>query len=78
MSQDDISRRLSKLEETQETLEDSINSLNTTIALLNQTVVSMSKSEESRQQFVNRTVLFVVGGLISAVLAWVLRGGLGQ
>ena len=78
MSQDDISRRLSKLEETQEALEDSINSLNTTIALLNQTVVSMSKSEESRQQFVNRTVLFVVGGLISAVLAWVLRGGLGQ
>ena len=78
MSQEDFKRRISRLEESHETLEDSLNKLNTTIALLNQTVESMAKREEKRQQFMDRTVLFVVGGIISAFIAWVVRGGLGQ
>jgi prefoldin subunit 5 len=78
MSQEDFKRRISRLEESHETLEDSLNQLNTTIALLNQTVETMSKREEKRQQFMDRTVLFVVGGIISAFIAWVIRGGLGQ
>ena len=78
MSQEDFNRRISRLEESQETLENSLNQLNTTIALLNQTVESMSKREEKRQQFQDRTVLFVVGSIVAAVSAWVFRGGLGQ
>ena len=77
MSQDDVGRRLSKLEQSHEALEDSLYKLNTTIALLNQTVEAMAKREEKRQQFQDRTVLFVVGSLVAAVSAWVFRGGLG-
>ena len=78
MSQEDFKRRISRLEESHETLEDSLNKLNTTIALLNQTVETMAKREEKRQQFMDRTILFLVGGIISAFIAWVVRGGLGQ
>ena len=78
MSQEDFKRRISRLEESHETLEDSLNKLNTTIALLNQTVESMAKREEKRQQFMDRTILFVVGGIISAFIAWIVKGGLGQ
>ena len=78
MSQEDFNRRISRLEESQETLENSLNQLNTTIALLNQTVESMSKREEKRQQFQDRTILFVVGSTVAAVSAWIFRGGLGQ
>lgn len=78
MSQEDFNRRLAKLEESHNSLEDSLNNLNTTIALLNQTVEAMSKREEKRQLLVDRSILFVIGGFISAVIAWVIRGGLGQ
>jgi len=78
VNDEDFQRRLNRLETSHETLEDSLNQLNTTIALLNQTVESMAKREEKRQQFQDRTILFVVGGIISAAVAWVVRGGLGQ
>lgn len=78
MSEEDLERRLAKLEQSQDHLEASIVQLNTTIALLNQTVETMAKNEEKRQQLLDRSVLFVVGGFISAVVAWVVRGGLGQ
>jgi uncharacterized coiled-coil protein SlyX len=78
VNDEDFQRRLDRLEVSHETLEDSLNQLNTTIALLNQTVETMAKREEKRQQFLDRTILFAVGGVISAVVAWVVRGGLGQ
>ena len=78
MSNEDLLRRLGNLESSHQNLEESLNQLNTTIALLNQTVETMSKSEEKRRQFVDRAVLFGVGGIISAVVAWIVRGGLGQ
>jgi len=78
MTQEDVKRRIDRLEESHQTLEDSLYRLNTTIALLNQTVEAMAKREEKRQQFFDRTSLFVVGGIISAFLAWVIRGGLSQ
>ena len=78
MTQEDVKRRIDRLEESHQSLEDSLYKLNTTIALLNQTVEAMSKREEKRQQFTDRTSLFVVGGIISAIMAWVIRGGLGQ
>ena len=78
MTQEDVKRRIDRLEESHQTLEDSLYRLNTTIALLNQTVEAMAKREEKRQQFFDRTSLFAVGGIISAFLAWVIRGGLSQ
>ena len=78
MSAEDLERRIGKLEESHDALEASIVQLNTTIALLNQTVETMAKNEEKRQQMLDRSILFVIGGFISAVVAWVVRGGLGQ
>ncbi len=78
MSQEDLERRVLRLEESHDNLEDSLTKLNTTIALLNQTVEIMSKNEEKRQQLLDRSLLFVIGGFISAVIAWIVRGGLGQ
>ena len=78
MSSDDLTRRVEKLEESHDHLETTISQLNTTIALLNQTVETMSKNEEKRQQMLDRSVLFIIGGFISAIIAWVVRGGLGQ
>lgn len=78
MSAEDLERRISKLEENHDDLESSIIQLNTTIALLNQTVDLMAKNEEKRQQLLDRSVLFVIGGFVSAIIAWIVRGGLGQ
>lgn len=78
MSQEDLERRVLRLEESHDDLEASITKLNTTIALLNQTVEIMSKNEEKRQQLLDRSLLFVIGGFISAIIAWIVRGGLGQ
>ena len=78
MSAEDLERRIGKLEESHDALEATIVRLNTTIALLNQTVETMARNEEKRQQMLDRSVLFVIGGFISAVVAWVVRGGLGQ
>lgn len=75
---DDLTRRVEKLEESHDHLESTISQLNTTIALLNQTVETMAKNEEKRQQMLDRSVLFIIGGFISAAIAWVVRGGLGQ
>lgn len=78
MNPEEFEKRVEKLESSQEGLKSSVHELNTTIALLNQTVEIMAKNEEKRQQLLDRSVLFVVGGFISAVVAWVVRGGLGQ
>jgi len=78
MNTDDLERRISRLETTQQDLEDTIAQLNTTIALLNQTVEVMSKNAEKRQQMMDRGILFIIGGFISATVAWIVRGGLGQ
>lgn len=78
MNPEEFERRLVKLEESHEDLNDSVVKLNTTIALLNQTIEMMAKNEEKRQQLLDRSVLFVIGGFISAAVAWVVRGGLGQ
>ena len=51
MTQQDVERRIDRLEESHQILEDSLYKLNTTIALLNQTVEAMAKREEKKQQF---------------------------
>jgi len=78
MNPDELEKRVDKLESSNDDIKSAIYELNTTIALLKQTVETMSKNEEKRQQLLDRSVLFVVGGFISAIVAWVVRGGLGQ
>lgn len=75
---EDLERRVSRLEESHDHLEGTISKLNTTIALLNQTVENLAKGEEKRQQLLDRSFLFIVGGFISAFIAWIVRGGLGS
>jgi len=76
MSKEDLERRVSSLESSHDDLSDGVNALNTTIAVLNQTVVAMSKNEDKRQQFMDRALLFGVGGIMTAFISWVIRGGL--
>lgn len=74
----DDTKRVDKLEEAYNELEKNISELNTTIALLNQSLDNLIKKEEKRQQMVDRSLLFVIGGFVSAAVAWVVRGGLGS
>lgn len=74
----DDTKRVDKLEEAYNELEKNISELNTTIALLNQSLDNLIKREEKRQQMVDRSLLFVIGGFVSAAVAWVVRGGLGS
>lgn len=74
---DEYARRLDKLENAYEELEKHISELNTTIALLNQSLQGLIDKEQKRQMMRDRSLLFVIGSLISAVMAWIIRGGLG-
>lgn len=76
MTEEDTIRRVERLEEEIARLCATINDLNLTIALLNKTVESISASEKRRTELRDKSILFVVGGLISAVVVWVINGGL--
>ena len=78
MSDEDLERRITKLEQSHDDLSQNLTQLNTTIALLNQTVEIMSKNEEKRQQILDRSVLFIIGGIATAFLSWIIRGGLSE
>jgi prefoldin subunit 5 len=68
---DDINRRL-------DDIESNLNKLHTKVALLDQAISNLTRQEEKQQQTKERVFLFVVGGFISAIVAWVVRGGLGS
>lgn len=76
MSEEDTLRRIEKLEEEISRLCATINELNLTIVVLNKTVESMSIAEKRRAELRDKSILFVVGGVISAVLGWIISGGL--
>ena len=76
MSEEDTLRRIEKLEEEISRLCATINELNLTIVVLNKTVESMSLAEKRRAELRDKSILFVVGGVISAALGWIISGGL--
>ena len=76
MADEDTIRRVERLEDEISKLAKTISDLNTSIAILNTTVGAMTESENRRAALRDKTLLFVVGGLISAVIAWVIKGGL--
>lgn len=59
-------------------LEETINSLNITIALLEQTIRNLKSESDGRAAFTSKITFFLVGGVLSATMAFVLRGGLVQ
>jgi uncharacterized coiled-coil protein SlyX len=76
MGEEDTLRRIEKLEEEISRLCLTINELNLIIAVLNKTVENMSVIERRRSELRDKSILFVVGGIISAVLGWIVSGGL--
>ena len=76
MSEDDTLRRVERLEEEISRLCATINELNLTIVVLNKTVENMSASEKRRAELRDKSILFVVGGFISAAVVWIINGGL--
>ena len=75
---EDLKRRVERLEETQDEFSEVIHQLNTTVALLNQTVKTMAEAEEKRETIRSRSLLFIIGGFISAFMAWIVGGGMSQ
>jgi prefoldin subunit 5 len=76
MSEDDTLRRIEKLEAEIERLCNTISELNLTIVVLNKTVESMSAAEKRRAELRDKSVLFIIGGFISAAVVWIINGGL--
>jgi len=76
MYEDDTLRRITRLEEEIVKLCATINELNLTIVVLNKTVENMSAAEKRRAEIRDKSILYVVGGLISAAVVWVINGGL--
>jgi len=73
---DQLEKRVSRLEQEQDTLGKALSTLNTTLALLNQSVETMASNEEKKKQLLDKGLLFVIGGFITAFVAWIVRGGL--
>ena len=71
MSEDDTLRRIEKLEAEIERLCNTISELNLTIVVLNKTVESMSAAEKRRAELRDKSVLFIIGGFISAAVVWI-------
>jgi prefoldin subunit 5 len=78
MSENDNLRRIDKLEEEISKLSLTISELSTSIAILNRIVENMNEAESRRAALKDKTILIAVGGFISAIVAWIIKGGLAQ
>lgn len=76
MAEDDTLRRVERLEEEISRLCITINELNLIIAVLNKTVESMGAAEKRRTELRDKSALYVIGGIISAAVVWIINGGL--
>jgi hypothetical protein len=61
---------------SEEELERKINKLVVQQALLEQTVKDLKNDQTSKEAFTEKVQFFLVGGVISAVIAFVVKGGL--
>ena len=83
MSTPDTEIRLARLEnevadldKKMDNLQTTIGQLNITIALLNQTMETLKGENEGRHQYNQRVSFFVVGGIVSAIITFIVKGGL--
>ena len=61
---------------SEEQLERQINQLIVQQALLEQTVSDLKRDRTTKEAFTEKVQFFLVGGVISAVIAFVVKGGL--
>jgi len=59
-----------------EELERQINKLTIKQALLEQVVNDLKQDQTSKEAFTEKVQFFLIGGVISAILAFVVKGGL--
>ncbi len=69
-------KEVDDLHDTIEALRESTTRLALTVALLEQTMRSVQAVENQRGAFNQRVTFFVIGGAVSAAMAFVVRGGL--
>lgn len=83
MTDTDLQLRMARVEEEvrdlytlTDSFRDTTAQLTITIALLEQTIKNVQEVEAQRGAFHQRVSFFVIGGVISAVMAFVIKGGL--
>ena len=83
MTESDLQLRMTRIEKEVEDLykllekiRDTSSDLTITIALLEQTIRNVQDVENQRGSFNQKVTFFVVGGVISAVMSFVVKGGL--
>lgn len=72
----DVTKDLAEIGKKVQNLDTNLTQLNLTLSLLEQTVKAITSLQEERKQFSTRVQYFIIGGFISAVVAFVMRGGL--
>lgn len=72
----DVTKDIAEIGNKVQSLDTSLTQLNLTLSLLEQTVKAITSLQEERKQFSTRVQYFIIGGFISAVVAFVIRGGL--
>tara|TARA_B110000858_G_C17687919_1_gene419864 strand:- start:504 stop:767 length:264 start_codon:yes stop_codon:yes gene_type:complete len=73
---EEVTKDLQEMAKRVRYLDSSLSQLNLTLSLLEQTVKTITSLQEDRRQFTNRIQYFIIGGFISAAVAFVLSGGL--
>jgi hypothetical protein len=73
---EEVTKDLQEMAKRVRYLDSSLAQLNLTLSLLEQTVKTITSLQEDRRQFTNRIQYFIIGGFISAAVAFVLSGGL--
>lgn len=71
-----IEKEIEDLYNSIKKLEDTIASLNITIALLDQLMRGMKEDKERKDSFSSKIQFFIVGSVISAIMAFIISGGL--
>jgi prefoldin subunit 5 len=72
----DVTKDLAEIGNRVQSLDTNLTQLNLTLSLLEQTVKTITALQEERRQFSNRVQYFIIGGFISAAVAFILGGGL--
>tara|TARA_R110002153_G_scaffold160055_1_gene312372 strand:- start:372 stop:632 length:261 start_codon:yes stop_codon:yes gene_type:complete len=72
----DVTKDLTEIGNRVQSLDTNLTQLNLTLSLLEQTVKAITALQEERRQFSTRVQYFIIGGFISAAVAFILGGGL--
>tara|TARA_R110000796_G_scaffold179289_1_gene295865 strand:- start:216 stop:476 length:261 start_codon:yes stop_codon:yes gene_type:complete len=72
----EVTKDLIEISSRVQSLDTNLTQLNLTLSLLEQTVKAITALQEERRQFSTRVQYFIIGGFISAAVAFILGGGL--